>query len=72
MNGNLSKAQFGAAPALPSAMGIETRRAPRAAAPLPYTSRTNSSASQAAAWRKPEGVQSYTAATSGSVFQPFG
>jgi hypothetical protein len=72
VNGNLSPTQFGATPALPSSMGVEPRRRPTGSGPLSYTAHTNTSALQAAAWRKPEGVQSYTSATSGSIFKPFG
>ena len=40
--------------------------------PLALSSKTNTSAKQAAAWRKPHKVLSYSTATQSSVFSPFG
>lgn len=39
--------------------------------PLPYGSNTNTSAKQAAAWRKPRANLPLSQATTGSLFQPF-
>jgi hypothetical protein len=71
VNANLSGAQFGSG--LPSSTPV--RQEPRSNednSPLPYTAGTNTSASQAAAWRKPRGLLSLTTATRGTIFKPFG
>ena len=67
----LSSSQFGATPEPSMVVHAPTHPAgPSSAVPLSHGANTNTSALQAAAWRKPEGVMPYSSATSGTIFTP--
>lgn len=71
-NPNLSGAQFGAMtnPAPLTQAPQEPRSTSPTAAPLPYSTLTNSSNKAAAAWRPPTSNLPLSTSTFGSIFQP--